>query len=186
MFGRLLFSSLIACPLAACATDTTTAPSQQTVGGKADGASAVVDTHFEVDCVPTSFGQNVYLVGDSTELGKWDPQHAVPLSGMFDPDTGNFVFSWEGVISLPRNKGVHFKFITVDQNGYVTWESSANRTFTPGGVDDVSQSYLGMVLESANYSNYAAMWSNESGNACPWAYWTYEQRVNGQQQGNGA
>src|SRR5690348_16531203 len=58
---------------------------EQPVSGKADStAAALVDFNFFVDCVPTQFGQNVYLTGNTPQLGNWDPLHAVPLQAMSD------------------------------------------------------------------------------------------------------
>jgi hypothetical protein len=175
----MLLTAFLAIPLAACATDQPHSPTQQQpVGGKADGVTGNVDARFEIDCVPTSWGQNVYLVGDVSALGNWDPSHAVALDGMTDPDTGNFVFSWAHVLSMPPNQTIHFKFVMIDQGGNVTWESTPNRTFTPGAADDVATSELGILLESQNYSNYAGTWNGDT-STCTATYWTYITRLNG-------
>jgi hypothetical protein len=75
---------------------------------------------FGVDQAFTSFGTNVYVVGDVPELGSWNPAAAVLMKPTAYP-------SWSAAISLPKAV-VHFKFIKRDGSGRVTWEGGADRT----------------------------------------------------------
>ena len=73
----------------------------------------------------TVTGQNVYVVGDVTELGGWDPAKAVPLSA-----AGYQV--WSGTVSIPQNQSFQYKYIVKDASGNVTWESGSNRSAAAG------------------------------------------------------
>ncbi|MGE5183876.1 MAG: carbohydrate-binding module family 20 domain-containing protein [Acidobacteriota bacterium] len=88
-------------------------------GFACDDQSAVT---FQVDNATTSWGQNVYVVGDAPALAGWNPAAAVPLAATAYP-------SWTGRAFLPRNTTVNFKFIKKDGSGNTTWEGGANQTF---------------------------------------------------------
>ncbi|UUZ86850.1 hypothetical protein LJK88_25520 [Paenibacillus sp. P26] len=67
----------------------------------------------------TSFGQNVYLVGDRDEFGAWNTQYAVPASYV-----GNGV--WQATFNLGANHSYNFKAIKKDSSGNVIWENGSN------------------------------------------------------------
>ena len=73
----------------------------------------------------TSVGQNVYVVGDLPQLGAWNPDAAILLSGATAP-------VWRANVSLPASTAVQFKYIKkpADGGGAVQWETGANLTFT--------------------------------------------------------
>ncbi|WP_405096520.1 carbohydrate-binding module family 20 domain-containing protein [Micromonospora sp. NBC_01412] len=73
--------------------------------------------------VTTSYGQNVYVVGNIAALGGWNPSNAVALSSADYP-------VWRATLNLPPNTAVEYKYIKKNPNGSVTWENGGNRTFT--------------------------------------------------------
>lgn len=71
----------------------------------------------------TTYGQNIYVVGNLAELGSWNPAAAIPLT------TGPGVYPvWTGSRQLPPNTPVAYKYLIKNQDGSVAWESGANRT----------------------------------------------------------
>ncbi|GAA1867557.1 carbohydrate-binding module family 20 domain-containing protein [Myceligenerans crystallogenes] len=73
----------------------------------------------------TTWGQNVYLVGNRPELGNWTPANGVALSAASYP-------VWKGTVDLPAGTSFEYKYVKIDGNGTVIWESGANRTATVG------------------------------------------------------
>ncbi|MFI1522627.1 carbohydrate-binding module family 20 domain-containing protein [Kitasatospora cineracea] len=73
----------------------------------------------------TVYGQNVYLVGSTAQLGSWNPASALPMSSASYPN-------WTLSLTLPANSAFEYKYIVKDAAGNVTWESGANRSYTTG------------------------------------------------------
>lgn len=71
----------------------------------------------------TTWGQNIYVVGDNSALGSWDPARALPLSSASYP-------VWKLDVGLPAGTAFQYKYLRKDGSGGVTWESGANRTAT--------------------------------------------------------
>jgi alpha-amylase len=117
-----------------CATSVTVSGGQATVTAPAKGAVAFhtgrpgepnpgqVAANYTVEAT-TSWGQNVYVVGDVPELGSWDPAAAVPLT----TGTGTYP-RWHGAGVLPANTDVEYKFVIRQDGQPVVWETGANRT----------------------------------------------------------
>ncbi|EEA25206.1 hypothetical protein TMatcc_006574 [Talaromyces marneffei ATCC 18224] len=88
-------------------------------------ASTVAVTFEEV--VTTTYGQKVYLVGSISALGSWSASSAVLLSASqytaSDP-------VWTGTVNLPAGESFQYKFIVVNTDGSVKWESDPNRSYT--------------------------------------------------------
>ncbi|EMA35672.1 cyclomaltodextrin glucanotransferase, partial [Halobiforma nitratireducens JCM 10879] len=83
-----------------------------------------VAVRFVVDEVETEPGENVYLTGNVNELGAWDPDDAV---GPFFNEIIEEYPTWYYDVSVPADTDLEFKFIIVDDDGNVTWESGADR-----------------------------------------------------------
>ncbi|MFB7940149.1 carbohydrate-binding module family 20 domain-containing protein [Streptomyces sp. NPDC056049] len=81
-----------------------------------------VDTAFHLTAT-TTYGQNLYVVGDIAELGAWNPAKAVPLGT--DPSTYP---TWIGGISLPPSSAIQYKYVKKNPDGAIVWESGANRS----------------------------------------------------------
>jgi len=75
----------------------------------------------------TAFGENVFVVGQLTELGNWAPASAKPLSA--DKYTSSDPL-WYATIDLPASTVFEYKYIKKTSAGQVTWESDPNRRFT--------------------------------------------------------
>ena len=90
-------------------------------GFACDDQSAVT---FRVDNATTSWGQNVFVVGDAQQLGSWN---AATGSSALQPTSYP---TWTGTVFLPRNATVNFKFVKKDGSNNVTWEGGGNNVFT--------------------------------------------------------
>ncbi|MEV7225460.1 carbohydrate-binding module family 20 domain-containing protein [Polymorphospora sp. NPDC051019] len=81
----------------------------------ASGASFAVNA-------TTSWGQDIFVVGNVPGLGNWNPAAALPLSSATYP-------VWRRDVDLPAGTGFQYKYIR-KQGGAVTWESGGNRSAT--------------------------------------------------------
>jgi HKD family nuclease len=73
-------------------------------------------------CDGTKYGDTLVLVGDQPELGNWDPQEGLWLSGTSWP-------TWTGELQLRSGARVEYKLVVLRKDGSVTWESGGNRSF---------------------------------------------------------
>jgi subtilisin family serine protease len=71
----------------------------------------------------TVWGQNIFVAGNTPELGSWNPDRAVPLSAATYP-------TWSAATSLAPNTAIEFKYLRKNEDGSVTWENGPNRTTT--------------------------------------------------------
>jgi alpha-amylase len=90
-----------------------------TTGGGTPCTSATISF---AETATTTWGQNVYVVGNTAALGNWDPTQAVALSSASYP-------VWTGSATLPAGTSVQYKYIK-KQDSTVIWESDPNRTLT--------------------------------------------------------
>ncbi|UNK19321.1 alpha-amylase family glycosyl hydrolase [Paenibacillus sp. N3/727] len=85
-----------------------------------------VSVRFVVNNATTVPGQNVYLSGNVSEMGNWEPAKAI------GPIYNQVIYSyptWYYDVSVPAGKTIEFKFLK--KNGStVTWEGGANHSFT--------------------------------------------------------
>ncbi|KAI1799398.1 carbohydrate-binding module family 20 protein [Daldinia bambusicola] len=107
-------------------TATFTRPSvtPTTTGGSCAVATAVAVTFNELKS--TSWGQTVKVVGNVAALGNWDISKAVTLSASQYSSSNPL---WKAVVTLPAGQSVQYKYIVVNTDGSVTWESDPNRAF---------------------------------------------------------
>src|SRR5699024_11809094 len=82
---------------------------------------------YVVNNVFTTLGSNVYIVGNVSELGNWNPDEAI--GPMFNQVIYEYP-SWYYDISVPANESIEFKFIKKDAVGNVEWESGINHSVT--------------------------------------------------------
>lgn len=68
-------------------------------------APAPISVTFAVSSVPINTGEKVYLVGNRSELGNWNPCNGLLLSSMPSSST------WIGSVSLPASTPIEFKFV---------------------------------------------------------------------------
>lgn len=75
----------------------------------------------------TQWGETIKVVGSTPELGGWDVSKAVPLSASAyranDP-------LWAITVPMRAGSRVEYKYIRVQSDGSVQWESDPNRSFT--------------------------------------------------------
>jgi alpha-amylase len=84
-----------------------------------------VSTTFDVEA-STTWGQNVFVVGDTAALGGWDPARAVALSAAAYP-------RWRAAVTLPGGTAVRYKYLK--KNGtQVVWESDPDRVRSAPGA----------------------------------------------------
>lgn len=99
-----------------------------------------VSVTFTVNGYVTQWGKDMYVVGNTPELGYWDTGKAVPPSWV-DSDT------WSGpaiFTDFTKGDGIEYKYI-VKQGSSVTWESGSNHTYT------VPTSGTGSVTDNWQY-----------------------------------
>jgi glucoamylase len=115
--------------LAAIKNGCNDAPSVVTRRYNSDRPQTTVSFNVAVPTVP---GQKVYLVGDLPLMGAWVPQSGVQMS--VHPGT-----IWSATLSLPASTPFQYKYVKVDRDGNVTWESGLNRTLATPAAETVSQ-----------------------------------------------
>lgn len=101
-----------------------------------DFAGGTHTASFQVDNASTYWGQGVYVVGNTPELGNWDYHKGVQLMPSAYP-------SWTGSVQLPAGANVQFKFVKGDDRGNVVWEPGANRTLQANGDVSVRAAWTG-------------------------------------------
>jgi glycosidase len=96
-----------------------------------------VSVRFVVNNAETVIGQNVYLVGNISELGNWDTSKA--KGPMFNQVIYQYP-TWYYEVSVPAGETIEYKFIKKDSSGNVIWESGSNHTYTTptSGTGEVS------------------------------------------------
>jgi alpha-amylase len=89
---------------------------------------SLIGVHFNCDYADTRFGQTVYAVGSSIELGAWDPRHAIALT--HNPQENR----WTRVIDLPAKQVIEWKCILRNKElpDTVRWQPGPNVSFTSG------------------------------------------------------
>jgi len=84
----------------------------------------------------TTYGENIFVVGSAPQLGNWNTSNAIPL------DATNYPV-WGATVYLPPNTAFQYKFIRVETDGSIVWESDPNRqdTTPASGVQLVATSW---------------------------------------------
>ncbi|MDR2822214.1 MAG: IPT/TIG domain-containing protein [Acholeplasmatales bacterium] len=86
---------------------------------------------FFVQNAYTSMGENVYLVGSLDELGAWNTGRAI--GPMFNSTSSIASYpTWFFDVSIPKNTYFEYKYIKIDSNGNIVWESGINHIYTSG------------------------------------------------------
>jgi alpha-amylase len=102
----------------------------QKVGGSGGGGGGTCAVTFSIANANTSWGQNLYVVGNQTPLGNWTPAQGFALT--IQGSGANA--TWSGTVSLPASTAVQYKYVKWNGSTAV-WESnqataSGNREFT--------------------------------------------------------
>lgn len=83
------------------------------------------------ETVATTYGETVFLSGSIAQLGNWNTANAVALSAA-NYTTANPL--WFVTVTLPVSTVFEYKFVKVETDGSVVWESDPNRAYTvPSG-----------------------------------------------------
>ncbi|KAL2135866.1 hypothetical protein VTI74DRAFT_6629 [Chaetomium olivicolor] len=75
----------------------------------------------------TQWGQTVKVVGSVPELGSWNTANAVPLSAAAYTSSNPL---WTITVPMKAGITVQYKYIKVNSDGSVQWESDPNRSLT--------------------------------------------------------
>lgn len=75
----------------------------------------------------TGYGENIKLSGSIPALGSWDTDNAVPMSA--DKYTSSDHL-WYVAVDLPAGTSFQYKYIRVESDGSIQWESDPNNSYT--------------------------------------------------------
>nr|ADO32576.1 ginsenoside-beta-D-glucosidase precursor [Aspergillus niger] len=75
----------------------------------------------------TTYGENIYLVGSISQLGDWETSDGIALSA--DKYTSSDPL-WYVTVTLPAGESFEYKFIRIESDDSVEWESDPNREYT--------------------------------------------------------
>jgi len=81
---------------------------------------SMVDVNFICHNGNTQWGQNVYVVGNTVELGNWNADNAIQLDASNYPD-------WASSIEIPAGTSLEWKCIKKDDSS-VEWQSGVNNS----------------------------------------------------------
>jgi alpha-amylase len=96
------------------------------------GSTTTCSISFEENAT-TTWGQNVFVTGNTAALGNWDPANAVPLSSAAYP-------VWKATVSLPAGTSIQYKYVK-KEGSTVIWESDPNRTRSTPTVSPCSATW---------------------------------------------
>ena len=116
------WASATSTPVLATATPTPTATS---IPATATPTPAGVRVTFTVIGYVTSYGQNIFIVGNVPELGNWNTSQAVPLNWVNNN-------TWSGPVTFTASRGqaIQYKYIVKNTDGTIIWESGNNHSYT--------------------------------------------------------
>eukprot|EP01055_Gregarina_sp_Pseudo9_P002676 Gregarina_sp_Pseudo_9__2675@NODE_2922_length_822_cov_11_337165_g2668_i0_p1_GENE_NODE_2922_length_822_cov_11_337165_g2668_i0NODE_2922_length_822_cov_11_337165_g2668_i0_p1_ORF_typecomplete_len166_score34_49CBM_20/PF00686_19/5_9e03CBM_20/PF00686_19/2_7e26CBM_48/PF02922_18/0_0074_NODE_2922_length_822_cov_11_337165_g2668_i0254751 len=67
----------------------------------------------------TYFGQELYIIGNTSELGEWIPEKAVKMTW----SEGN---NWRCDVPFQSNQTIQYKYLVKDDHGNINWEWGLN------------------------------------------------------------
>lgn len=90
----------------------------QKLGSSTSTGSGTCTVTFSIANANTTYGQNLYVVGNQTALGSWTPAsgYALTIQGSGANAT------WSGSVSLPASTAVQYKYIKWD-GSTATWKA---------------------------------------------------------------
>lgn len=90
--------------------------------------------------VSTQAGDYIFLTGNTVELGNWGTTFDTAIGPMLHPNA----HSWFINAAMPAGTRIQFKFIKIDSNGGVTFETGANHVYQipSEGVGHVNVNWL--------------------------------------------
>jgi alpha-amylase len=81
----------------------------------------IIPANFNVSNANPGSGYSVYLVGNVTELGNWNPANGILMS-----QSGT---TWNGQVGLPAGSTIQYKYVLWNGSNII-WESGNNRQIT--------------------------------------------------------
>ncbi|MBI2398517.1 MAG: IPT/TIG domain-containing protein [Xanthomonadales bacterium] len=99
----------------------------------------LVPVTFTVNnAAPTNPGDQIYLTGDTLELGNWSATASGAVGAMLT--TAGTYPNWWLTVAVPAGRTLQFKFLRIRADGSVTWENGGNHSVsTPAsGVGSVN------------------------------------------------
>lgn len=110
-------------------------------GASSDNNGANTPTNvtvtFQCDNGQTSFGQSVYVVGEHTSLGGWNPANAVKMDPINYP-------SWIASLQLPSDTQIEWKCLKrseSNENESIEWQSGNNNRLNTSQDTDTRGSF---------------------------------------------
>ena len=101
--------------------------------------SRLVPVTFTVyNALPTVPGDEIYLTGNSVELGNWTATPQAAIGPMLT--TADTYPNWWLTVGVPAGRSLEFKFIRIRADGSVSWENGSNHVVTTpaSGVGNVN------------------------------------------------
>lgn len=90
-------------------------------------AAKLVPVTFTVHhAIATQPGDNIFITGNTVELGSWGSTFQTAVGPMLDPQNPEWFLN----VSLPAGQKLEFKFIELRADGSVVWENGSNHAFT--------------------------------------------------------
>ncbi len=101
-------------------------------------AKLVPVTFTVTNAIATNPGDNIYLTGNTVELGNWSTTPATAVGAMLT--NASTYPNWWLTVSVPAGKTLQYKFIRIRADGSVSWENGGNHSFVvpASGVGSVS------------------------------------------------
>lgn len=107
---------------------TTTTTTGGTGGTTPTGCVTPTSVAVTFDLTATTvYGENIKLSGSIPELGSWNTNNAVALSA--DQYTSSNPL-WYVTVNLPAGTSFEYKYIRVESDGTIQWESDPNNSYT--------------------------------------------------------
>lgn len=94
-------------------------------GAPPDAGGCTVTVLFDVDA-STYYGENIYMTGNTTDLGNWSLADAVPGNAAKYTSSRPL---WYFEIDLPASTTISYKYLRQESDGSWLWETS-NRTYS--------------------------------------------------------
>ena len=70
-------------------------------------------------------GENLYITGNTNELGLWSTDIKRMYGPFYSADNGEMILT----AAFPKGKEVEFKLVKVLYNGAIVWENGKNRIY---------------------------------------------------------
>ena len=74
---------------------------------------------FQLTCQNTQFGENVFLVGNTSSMGNWDTNKSIKLN----TDSSKFPLWESNIIPFKSKSNLEYKYIIKGQENNIKWES---------------------------------------------------------------